>query len=600
MQDAYSGSDENLGCGELAQARRVHFDGPIPLESGPSLPELDVVYETYGQLSPARDNAVLICHALTGDSHVAAHAPDDEPGWWDIMVGPGKPIDTDRLFVICPNCLGGCRGTTGPNAINPETDQPYGPDFPAITTGDIVDAQARLVEYLGIEKLLAVVGGSMGGHQALLWGTRYPARVGGVVALATSPRLSSQSLAFDVIGRNAITRDPHYHGGRYYDKPDGPDVGLALARMLGHITYLSPQAMAEKFEATRTQPRDIDTDFEKEFSVGTYLAYKSESFIQRFDANSYLKLSMAMDQFDLGRDVDALAGRFAGTSCRWLIVSFTSDWLFPSQQSRQMVHALIREGKPVSYCDVHSQCGHDAFLLEDDQASYGELTRGFLANLQGQNTELRDPRSAHAPTSIWHHKRRLDYEQILELIPPRASVLDLGCGRGGLLDKLKRKGHERLMGLEIDPANVVECVRGGLDVAHHDIGRGLDWFADDQFDCVVLSRTIQAIYDVELVLREMLRVGRQCVVSVPNFFYHKLQDQLAATGRAPEAALLHYHWYDTPNIRILTLRDFEQYCHDQAIRIHRCIALDTEQERQLGDDEDANSQADMAIYVISR
>ncbi len=502
--------------------------------------------------------------------------------------------------MICPNCLGGCRGTTGPNCTNPETGKPYGQDFPNITIGDIVQAQLRLLDHLGIEKLLAVIGGSMGGHMVLTWGARHSNRTRGAVALATSPRLSTQSLAFDVVGRNAIRHDSDFHDGQYYDSGSGPDTGLALARMLGHITYLSSQAMSRKFEATRNQPRDVDTAFEKEFSVGSYLAYKGQQFCQWFDANSYLALSFAMDQFDLGDSLDELVGAFSDSQCRWLVTSFTSDWLFPPDQSQQIVNALIRKDKPVGYCNIASNCGHDAFLLEDDLASYGELVRGFLLNLLGEEPDVEDKRTGYSPTSIFHHTRRLDYDRIVELIPPTASVLDLGCGSGGLLAKLAERGHRNIRGVEIDEKNILSCVRRGLGVVHHDLNKGLGWFGDDQFDYVVLSRTIQTIYDVQGVVDEMLRVGRQCIVSVPNFAYYKLQDMLWSQGRAPEAALLHFKWYDTPNIRVLTLKDFEEFCRGKEIRIHKMVALDIEAGKEIREDQDPNRNADMAIFVVSR
>ena len=238
---------------------------------------MTVAYETYGQLNAARDNAILVCHAISGDSHVARHDEEDDPGWWDIMVGPGKPIDTDRFFVICPNLLGGCRGTTGPGSVNPATGKPYGRDFPTITVGDMVEVQRRLLDHLGIGQLLAVVGGSMGGHQALTWATRYP-RTRARRRWRWPPRrgLTSQALAFDVVGRNAILRDPHFHGGQYYDEAHGPGVGLAIARMIGHITYLSREAMTQKFEADRLQPRNVAIEFEKTFSVGSYLGYQGD------------------------------------------------------------------------------------------------------------------------------------------------------------------------------------------------------------------------------------------------------------------------------------------------------------------------------------
>ena len=267
-------------------------------------------YETYGQLNPPGDNAILICHAISGDSHVAQHDAADDPGWWDILVGPGKPVDTNRFFVICPNLLGGCRGTTGPGSLNPATGKPYGADFPTITIGDMVEVQRRLLDHLGIGQLVAVIGGSVGGHQTFTWATRHPDRLRGAVVLASSPRLTSQALAFDVVGRNAIRRDPFFHGGQYYDQPHGPAVGLALARMIGHITYLSPEAMSQKFEADRLHPREEAIEFEKTFSVGSYLGHQGTKFVERFDANSYLTLSLAMDLFDLGGTPEQLAANF--------------------------------------------------------------------------------------------------------------------------------------------------------------------------------------------------------------------------------------------------------------------------------------------------
>ena len=273
-----------------------------------------VAYETYGTLNPAGDNAVLICHALSGDSHVARHNADDTPGWWDLVVGPGKSIDTDRYFVICPNLLGGCRGTTGPNCVNPETGRPYGADFPRITVYDMVKVQKLLVEHLGVRRLRAVVGGSLGGQLALTWATQLPAMVAGTMALATAPRLTSQAMAFDIVGRNAILRDPAYQDGQYYGNGPGPTVGLSIARMLGHITYLSREAMIEKFDAHRLQPRQVQTQFETRFSVGSYLAYQGDKFVERFDANSFLALTTAIDLFDLGDSREELRRAFSSRS----------------------------------------------------------------------------------------------------------------------------------------------------------------------------------------------------------------------------------------------------------------------------------------------
>jgi len=602
-EDTFESSDAARRAEALRYARAVTFAGPVELELGSALPDVTVVYETYGKLNEARDNAVLICHALTGDSHVAAHDEDDDEGWWDMvrMVGPGRPIDTERYFVICPNALGGCRGTTGPNAVNPETGKPYGPDFPTITTGDIVAVQKMLVDHLGIDQLLAVIGGSMGGHQVLVWGAQHSHQVRGAVALATSPRLTSQTLAFDVIGRNAIMHDPDFHDGHYYQQGDGPSTGLALARMLAHITYLSPESMKEKFEATRHQPRDIQTSFEKRFSVGSYLAHQGSKFVERFDANSYIRLSMAMDLFDLGNTPEKLRESFDPSQCAWLVVSFTSDWLFAPSQSRQLVAALLNTDAPVSYCNIESNCGHDAFLLPNDFDSYGPLVEGFLANLAGEPVAVSQPdhiADMHASSRLLHAGRQ-DYRRILDLIPPDATVLDLGCGNGGLLADLNARAPATRLGVEVKESRVIECVRRGLYVVHSDMNEGLPLFDDDQFDVVVLSLALQAVWEVERVLDEMLRVGRRGIVSFPNFGFAPVVKMLSEQGRAPvSAGILSYKWYNTPNLRFFTIRDFEELCVKKGYTIHEWVALNTEAGQRVTDE--PNRNADMAVYVLSR
>lgn len=605
--DNFDSSDGLRNARPLRHAQSVTFDQPLRLERGGVLSQVTVAYETYGTLSPEGDNAVLICHALSGDSHVARHAPDDDPGWWDLLVGPGKAVDTERYFVVCPNILGGCRGTTGPNSINPATGRRYAADFPVVTVGDMVEVQKRLLDFLGVGRLRAVVGGSLGGHMALTWAVRHAERVAGTVALATSPRLTSQALAFDVVGRNAILRDPGYAGGDYYDSSPGPAVGLALARMLGHITYLSREAMMRKFDPDRLKPHDVVTQFETKFSVGSYLAYQGDKFVERFDPNSYLTLTMAMDLFDLGYTREELTRTLGASQCRWLVVSFSSDWLFPPFQSQEMVDVLIAANKPVSYSNVQTQCGHDAFLLPDELESYGEMVRAFLDHLPADRSTVADPPPeaalcesvvGHGPTSIFHH-RRLDYDSILELIKPGAAVLDLGCGTGGLLARLKRREHARLVGIEQDERAILECVRRGLDVIQADLNQGLPAFADGQFDYVVLSQTLQAVMDVEKVIADMLRVGRRGIVSFPNLGFGPLREQLAQGGRAPRStALQGFTWYNTPNLRFLSITDFEEFCRDKGVRIHQRVALDTQRGCEIF--EDPNRNADVAIMVISR
>ena len=606
MSDApFESSDSLRSARPLKHAQAVRFDEPLELERGRRLAEVSITYETYGRLSDAKDNAVLICHAVSGDSHVAMHDEADDPGWWDVAVGPGKAIDTEKYFVICPNVLGGCRGTTGPNSPNPATGRPYGPDFPEITVADMVDVQRRLVDFLGIERLLAVTGGSMGGHQAMLWAIRYPDRVAGAMLIATSARLSSQALAFDVVGRNAILRDPDFQGGRYAAGGPGPTVGLAIARMIGHITYLSRAAMKEKFDDDRGTARDVPAAFEKEFSVGSYLGHQGAKFVERFDANSYIVLSKAMDWFDLGASAGELMPVLEAATCRWLVVSFTSDWLFSPEDSREIVAALIGTHKAVSYCNVVSKAGHDAFLLPDDLDAYGRLMAGFLANLRapaGQGA-AQGAAERHSPTSIFHpgQAQRLDLDRILRLIPPSADVLDLGCGSGALLGALVRRGHETVMGVELDEQATIACVERGLNVIQADLNDGLASFADGQFDFVVLSQTLQSIRDVEGVLAEMLRVGRRGIVSFPNFAYYKLRRMLHETGRAPASTgLLRHRWYNSPNIRFFSIADFKDFCREKRIQVHRSLCLDTEEERTLHVSDDCNLKADMAIFVLSR
>lgn len=341
---------------------------PLLLESGRRFGPITVRYEAYGTLNEDRSNAILLLHAFSGDAHAAGrHAPDDRhPGWWDAMVGPGRAFDTDRYFVICSNVLGGCQGSTGPGSIDPATGRPYGLSFPVITIEDMVNVQYRLVRHLGIERLLAVAGGSMGGMQALQWTVSYPEAVAGAIVLASTARLSAQGIAFNAVGRNAITSDERWNGGDYYDG-EPPARGLAIARMVGHITYLSDASMHEKF-GRRLQRRDqFGFDFSDQFEVESYLEYKGGSFVDRFDANTYLYLSKAIDYFDLGGKYGSLEEAFSNASSKFLVVSFTSDWLYPSYQSKEIVVALMRRGKDVSYTELDCPYGHDSFLLETER-----------------------------------------------------------------------------------------------------------------------------------------------------------------------------------------------------------------------------------------
>src|SRR5499427_9160078 len=357
---------------------RFGMDEPLQLDAGVSLSPFQIAYQTYGTLNADRSNAVLICHALTGDQHVAnVHPVTGKPGWWETMVGPGKPIDTERYYVICPNVVGACMGTTGPASLDPATCEVYGLDFPVITIRDMVRAQAMLLDALGIETLFSVAGGSMGGMQVLQWAASYPQRIFSALPLATAARHSAQNIAFHEVGRQAVMADPEWKGGRYFAAGTRPHRGLAVARMGAHITYLSDAALHRKF-GRKFQDRENPTfSFDADFEVESYLRHQGIAFVERFDANSYLYLTRAMDYFDLAGDYDGtLAKAFAGTRTRFCVTSFTSDWLFPTSDSRAIVHALNAGGARVSFAEIVTDKGHDAFLL--DEPEFHAIVRGFL------------------------------------------------------------------------------------------------------------------------------------------------------------------------------------------------------------------------------
>jgi homoserine O-acetyltransferase/O-succinyltransferase len=366
----------------------AQFDASSPLlmDCGINFAPISIAYQTYGVLNTERSNAILVCHALTGDQHVASvHPVTGKPGWWETMVGPGRPIDTDRFFVICSNVLGGCMGTTGPASTNPATGQPYGLDMPVVTIKDMVRAQAMLIDHLGIEKLFCVVGGSMGGMQVLQWTASYPERVFAAIPIAAAARHSSQNIAFHEVGRQAVMADPNWCGGRYLQSGVKPEKGLAVARMAAHITYMSDDSLHRKF-GRKLQDREAPTfSFDADFQIESYLRYQGSTFVERFDANSYLYVTRSMDYFDLAADYGGvLANAFRGSKSRFCVVSFTSDWLFPTSESRSIVHALNAGGASVSFVEIDTNKGHDAFLL--DVPELFATTRGFLdaaANARG-------------------------------------------------------------------------------------------------------------------------------------------------------------------------------------------------------------------------
>ncbi len=379
------GAERNLKQQSLREADAPHslvvrFDAAdaLHLDSGGRLTPLTLAYQTYGVLNAQKSNAVLICHALTGDQHVANANPiTGKAGWWENMAGPGRPIYTNIYFVICSNVIGGCMGSTGPASSNPATGKSFGLDLPVLTIRDMVRAQARLIDYLGIERLFCVAGGSMGGMQVLQWAATYPERVYCALPIATAPKHSSQNIAFHEVGRQSIMADPDWRGGRYLDEDVAPSKGLAVARMAAHITYLSDEALQRKFGRNMQSGAERSFSFDAEFQVENYLRYQGASFVDRFDANSYLYVTRACDYFDLaGEYGGSLAAAFAGTKTRFCVVSFSTDWLYPTSASRAIVHALNAAGASVSFVEIESDKGHDAFLL--DEPDFMGTTRGFL------------------------------------------------------------------------------------------------------------------------------------------------------------------------------------------------------------------------------
>lgn len=575
---------------------------PLQLECGKTLAPIDVAYETYGNLDPTGDNAILICHALSGNAHVAGYngPTDKKPGWWDAMVGPGKGIDTNRYFVICSNFLGGCSGTTGPSSINPVTGKPYGLDFPIITIADMVKVQKLLLDKLGIKKLLAVIGGSIGGMQVLQWMIDYPDFVKAAIPVATTTHLSAQSIAFDAVGRHAILADANFSGGQYHDT-DGPDRGLAIARMIGHITYLSEQGMREKFGRNLRHTDRYGYDFSSEFAVETYLDYQGQTFVERFDANSYLFITKAADYFDLQKDHGSLKKAFANVRARSLVVSFASDWLFTPAQSRAIVEALMANRKDVTYCDIASAYGHDAFLLETetlgafiscflgvtyqpDKRKQAESCCAFSKGLKG---EIADS-----------HRIRVDYEQIESLIEPNSTVLDVGCGDGQLLANLIKDKNIQGEGIELRQEFVLDCVCRRLPTIQQDIEEGLGYYADKSFDYVILSQTVQTLREPEKVFTELLRVGKKVIVSFPNFAHWRCRVQLLLRGMAPVTKSLPFSWHDSPNIHVVSLKDFDELCRKLGAKVEKRVPL--VKTRQTAVRIAPNLFAEQVIYVTSR
>ena len=574
---------------------------PMQLDSGETLGPITLAYETYGELNDEKSNAILITHALSGDAHLAGvHAEDDrKPGWWDSMVGPGKGFDTSKFFVICSNVIGGCQGSTGPSSVNPETGKPFGLDFPIITIADMVRAQRELIRGLGIEQLLCVAGGSMGGMQVMEWITGYPDLMKTAMVIASTHLSGAQQIAFDAVGRNAIQADHRFNGGQYHDG-EAPANGLAIARMLAHITYLSEEGMHGKFGRNLQSTEKFQYEFENEFAVESYLDYQGSQFVHRFDANTYMYVTKAMDYFDISARYGSLDAAMAKVQCNVLVLSYSSDWLYPPAFSKQIVDALARQKKDVTYCDIKSSFGHDGFLLEVDRME--TIVKGYLRHQfepwieRARTLAFLPQKQMESPNHIIQgDERRIDYELILSQIEPGSRVLDIGCGRGDLLCHLISEKEVKGSGLELDEKEIIHAIGNGISVIQANIDDGLSALPDQCFDYITFSRTLQLVKNPHEVLLEMLRVGKKCIVTFPNFGYWKVRSIMFFKGISPKTSNLPFDWYESPNRHYFSIKDFRRLCDKLGILIEKEIPLNSVGEVHLL----PNLRAEDAICILT-
>ena len=553
--------ENGVGTVELKKTKLELPPGGLRLAYGGCLREVEVAYEECGAPFDGT-NAIYICHALTGDAHVAGVRPGEEKpsGWWEGMVGPGRAVDTNRFHVICANVIGGCSGTTGPMSIDPETGRPYGSRFPQYTFDDAVDVFRMLLRQLGINHLAALIGGSYGGLQVVNWMTRFPGDMDKVCLIATSAHLNTQAIAYSVMSRNSITDDPKWKGGDYYLEGDGkgPKAGLAAARQLAHITYLSRELLQQKFgrrfqdnfvNAPAADRAERERLFKTYFQIESYLDYQAAKFVRRFDANSYLHITRSMDLSDPCDRFGSLDAAFARVEAKVLVVSYENDILFPWWQSKEIAASLLRAGKSVSYCHLESGTGHDSFLT--DIADLSKLVGGFLGD---------------RGVKVMKWQKRL-YGGIVKMVKTGAHVVDIGCGDGTLLNVLRTEKGVTGDGVEIEVERFAEALADGHDMYWEDVDDGLEILPDRHYDTAIVSDTLQEVKNPRGVLREALRIADEAIVTFPNFAAYRIRFTLAFTGRLPVSKQLPFQWYDTPNIHCVTLKDFKALCDKEGIEI---------------------------------
>ena len=536
-------------------------------ENGESIPELNIRYETYGKRAPDDSNIIWICSPLTADAHVAGfYSPTDKHvGWWDSLIGEGKAIDTNRFFVVCSNILGGCKGTTGPTSIDKRTGKPYGSKFPKVTIGDMVHAQKALADALRIKHFFAVIGGSMGGFQAMKWAIYYPDFIDHLVIIASSPRFSSQALGFEIVARDIIMQDPNFHNGDYYEKNVTPKTGLANARKLAHITYLSADGMEKKFKRAADQEKKThatkayETSFDMNIPLESYLRYQGAKFVERFDANSYLQIAHATDTFDLETEYGTLENAFKNIQADVLNINLSSDWLFPPNESRKLTNAFLKAGKKVTSLEYNTSFGHDGFLIEGSEL--GHAIKHFL-------TPAKQVEITHID-SAYNSKKAISF--LDHFVSEKSRILDLGCGSGDLLAHLQLKKNILGVGIEKDPKCIHACIKQSVPVLQKDLDCGLADIESNSFDIALLNSTFQEIRDQIHLLREILRVSKYAVINFPNFGNWAVRFSLTFFGKMPKSKELPYEWYNTPNIHLFTLLDFTKLCEQENLKIEKMV-----------------------------